>query len=490
MMMLPHSRLAATICVAVLLGQHVSALAQNIRASPGPETSALTAATGMGLSQVEQIATTGNPTLAQTQAVIQAARGRLLQAGLLPNPVVGGAVDNFAFKSPGNTPTYSGFVVTTIPLGGKLAKMRRIMQAELSQAELEAFMQNLRVMNAVRSAFYQVVGAQQAVDMRRALAENGRTATATTASLYNIGQADKPDYFESEIEREQMAHDLQAATNNHLQKWKVFAALLGKPDMPLARLEANLEQGVGTIDEAQVTARILGDSPQIRMAQAQVQRAQAVVARARVEAVPDLFVRGALGYNREFLDAGGGGGEGAEAQSSRPERIGLVGAAQVGVTLPIFNRNQGGIASARSEVTFAQHGLERTRLALRVQLAGVLRDYNTALDAIARYRKIILPRAEAALQLYQQKFKEMSASYPQVLIAQRNVLSLRQRYVNALVNAQQDTVLLNGFLLSGGLEAPRMQFGEGNEITGLAGTMQASGGDIDALDEAHNVDHY
>src|SRR3990167_1384277 len=81
--------------------------------------------TAMMLPQLEQAALQSNPTLAQAQAIIQAAEARRLQAGLLPNPVVGGQVNNFAFRSPSKSADYQGFVVQTIPLGGKLKKMRQ-----------------------------------------------------------------------------------------------------------------------------------------------------------------------------------------------------------------------------------------------------------------------------------------------------------------------------------------------------------------------------
>ena len=435
----------------------------------------------MTLPQFEQFAFGSNPTLAQAKATIGAAEGQRLQAGLLPNPVIGAQVENFSFRYPGITPAYSGFVVQTIPLGRKLAKMRNVFQVELTQAELEASMQNIRVLNAVRSMFYQVLGAQQMLDLQTKLAENANVATKTTAELFNVGQADKPDYLESEIEQQQVEHELQAARNNYLQKWKVFAAVLGRPEMAPVRLVGNLEDGVVQLDEAQLHRQLLQESPQVKAAEAQVRRAQAVLIRAQAEWIPDLYVRGAVGYNREFVDTGGEG---------EPPRTGLIGAGQVGVTLPIFNRNQGGIAAARSEVTFQQREIERVRLGLRVQLATTIKDYNNALDVITRYRNVILPRAEESHQLYLSKFKSMAASYPQVLIAQRTMVQLRQKYTDALVGLHQDATQLSGFLLSGGLDMPRTQFGEAAGSTGLSGMQASAGGDIDSLDEAHNVDHY
>ena len=154
------------------------------------------------LPDVEQRAVNTNPTVDQAKSNITASRARQKQAGLLPNPVVGGEAENFAFKALDKKPTYLGFAVQTIPLGGKLKKMRDIYRNEVSQAEIELEMQQLRVRNTARILFYQALGAQQILDIRKQLAVIARDATTTTSELFNVGQSDKPDYLESVIEEE------------------------------------------------------------------------------------------------------------------------------------------------------------------------------------------------------------------------------------------------------------------------------------------------
>jgi cobalt-zinc-cadmium efflux system outer membrane protein len=48
----------------------------------------------------------------------------------------------------------------------------------------------------------------------------------------------------------------------------------------------------------------------------------------------------------------------------------------------------------------------------------------------------------------------MAAAYPQVLIAQRTLFQLRTDYINALETLLTNTVVLKGFMLTDGLEAP------------------------------------
>lgn len=439
----------------------------------------------MTIGQVEQLALQSNPTLAQAESSIPAAKGRQHQAGLLPNPVVGVETENFAFRALRIKPAYYGFAVQTIPLGGKLKKMRNVYNIEVSQAELEASMQRQRVLNNIRNVFYNVLGSQQIVDLQSELAVIARDATTTTSELFNVGQADKPDYLESRIEKEQVEHDLVAAQNNYLQSWRTLATLIGSPQMAPVRLQGNLEERIGKLDEEQLYRRMLEQSPQIKAAQLQIQRARAVLIRAKAEPYPDLFVRGALGYSVELLDTG---------EEGPPPRTGLLASGQVGVTLPIFNRNSGGIASAQAEVQFAEREVDRMKMSLRMQVVSIIREYNTALDVITRYRTAILPDADEAYQLQKSKFEQMSASYPQMIIAQRTRFQMRQKYINALVSLQQDAAQVEGFLLGGGLDVPRTQFDGPTEQRGMSGLppgrYSSEEADISSLDEVHNVDHY
>lgn len=436
------------------------------------------------LPDIQQKAVQANPTIEQAKSSITAARTRAYQAGLLPNPVVGGEIENFAFRALSIKPTYLGFFVQTIPLGGKLRKMRNIYKAETAQAEIEAEMQQMRVANTARILFYQTLGAQQILDQQKELTAIARDATTTTSELFNVGQADKPDYLESTIEKEQVEHELIVARNNYLRAWTTLAVFLGTPNMEPSRLSGNLEDRIGPVNEQQLYQKLIEQSPQMRAAQAQIKRAQAVLIRAKAEPMPDLFLRGAFGYSTELLDTG---------EEGRPPRTGVLANAQVGLTLPIFNRNPGGIASAQSELLFAQKEVERLKMQLRIQLAAAVREYNIALDAVTRYRNTIIPRADESYELLKTKFSQMATAYPQVLIANRTRYQVRRQFISSLVRLQQSSTQLEGFLLGGGLDTPRSQFDtamEHAELTSLQNIRGSEEGDISSLDEVHNVDHY
>ena len=167
------------------------------------------------------------------------------------------------------------------------------------------------------------------------------------------------------------------------------------------------------------------------------------VRRAEVDKIPNLFIRGGLRNNREFGEVGPLG---------PTQRRGLEGIFDVGVEIPIFNRNQGGVKAAKAGAEYARLEVLRTKLSLRARLASEYKDYRDAAAAVERYRTRILPKARQAYDMYLANFRQMAGAYPQALIAQRNLFQFQDSYVAALVNTWQRAIEIQGLLLGGGAD--------------------------------------
>ncbi len=397
------------------------------------------------LEELEAMAMQRNPTLAQAEASIQAAEGRRRQAGMFPNPVAGYFLEEFAFRSPGETMEQGVFVEQTIPLGGKLSKARRVFTREKDQAVILAEAQRLRVTNSIRVLYYETLGAQRLVELRDDLSQLAREAVEITKELYTVGQADRPDQLEIEIEAERSEIDFLRAQNDWLRSWRTLAAMVGNSQLEPGRLVDSPEADLAPLNEAQLLDTLLSQSPEFRVAQAGVERSRAVLARARAERIPDLFLKGGLGYNYERFEPVASGVAG--------RRKGPEGRLEVGVNVPIFNRNQGGIAAAEAELAFAERDLERLQLVMRSRFASAFHEYRNAQQMVERYRTQVVPRARQGYQMYLSSFRQMAAAYPQVLIAQRTLFQVEVEYARALIQLRQSAVGLRGFLLEGGLDA-------------------------------------
>ncbi|MFN0119021.1 MAG: TolC family protein [Blastocatellia bacterium] len=396
------------------------------------------------LEDLEQMALRNNPTIAQTEAAVRAAEGRRVQAGLYPNPIIGYQGEGLSTRAFGQRSEHAGYIEQTIPLGGKLGKSRNIAAREKDQAEIDATAQKQRVLNAVRMLYYEALGAQLLVDVRGRLARLAREAVSITGELYNVGQADRPDSLAIEVEAQRAQLDLLIAENERDQVWQQMAALVGDPAMDPMPLAGSLETGLPQFDQQAALTRLLTASPEIKRSNAGIERAKAALARAKAEPAPDLFVRAGFGYSNEALEIAG----------REFYKVGPQGSLEVGVRIPLFNRNQGGIAAAAAELDIAERERQRVELSLRARAAATFRMYVNSLRAVGQYEKQIVPRAQTAYEMYLTRFRQMAAAYPQVLISQRTLFQVRAEYIRALTDAWQNATLIQGLLLTGGLDAP------------------------------------
>jgi outer membrane protein, heavy metal efflux system len=402
--------------------------------APASEQKAIT------LKELQQMALENNPTFAQSAANIRAAEGRKKQSGLYPNPTVGYQGEQIRGGSfHGGEQGF--FLQQDVVLGGKLGLNRKIFDQELKQAETEAEEQKLRVVTNVRMSYFQALAAQQTLELRQNLSKLADDAVETSHQLSNVGQADAPDVLESEVEAQQTQLAVTMAERNQQRVWTALAAVVGNPRLPLMKLEGKLEDAP-PVNAEELVEKIVNESPAVKIAELGVKRAEAALAREKREPIPDLQLRAGMQQNGESLSAPNG------------RAVGLQGFADVGVRIPIFNRNQGNIAAARADEERAKREVERVKLVLRERAASVVQAYTFSQTAVDRYKNQMIPRAQKAYEMYTKKYQEMAAAYPQVLIAQRTLMQLEVSYINALESFATSSLSLQSYLLTDGLEAP------------------------------------
>ena len=392
------------------------------------------------LEELQQMALQNNPTFAQAAANIRAAEGRKKQSGLYPNPTVGYQGEQIRGGSfHGGEQGF--FLQQDVVLGGKLGLNRKIFDQELKQAETEAEEQKLRVVTNVRMFYIQALAVQQTLELRQDLSKLADDAVETSHQLSNVGQADAPDVLESEVEAQQAQLAVTMAEQNQQRVWKALAAVVGNPRLPLMKLEGKLED-TPPVNADELVEKIANESPAVRIAELGVKRAEAALARAKREPIPDLQLRGGMQQNGELLSGPNG------------RSVGLQGFANVGVRIPIFDRNQGNIATAKADVERCKHEVERVKLVLRERAASVVQTYTFSQTAVDRYKNQMIPRAQKAYEMYTKKYQDMAAAYPQVLISQRTLAQLEVSYITALENFATSSLSLQSYLLTDGLEAP------------------------------------
>jgi cobalt-zinc-cadmium efflux system outer membrane protein len=380
-----------------------------------------------------------NPILRAAQAAIAESAGQAKQASLLPNPVIGYEGDQIRGGSYGGG-EQGGFVQQTIPLGGKLGLRRDAYRAQQHTGELALTEQQQRIEGDLESSFYAALALQQEIETRKQLTAIAAAAAETAHQLVNVGQADAPDALESEVEQEQAALDTLTAQRRYIAAFHQLTAAAGQPDLPLTRLAGDLAAAPA---EPPSLDTILAQSPAVQRADQAIHLAEAQLRSAHREIVPDLTLRAGEQWNNELIRQNPNIATGAQSFAS------------ASIDLPLWNRNQGNIAAAQAAVAQAQAEAERVRLALRHSAAPLLAQYTIAATQSQRYRSDLLPRAQRAYELYRDRYRQMAAAYPQVLVSQRTLFQLQLAYIQSLGELWQSTAQLRHFTLGGGLSGNR-----------------------------------
>ncbi|MGA2797262.1 MAG: TolC family protein [Thermoguttaceae bacterium] len=396
--------------------------------APAPEPGSLP---GMTICQLEEMATSCNPTLVQAAARVQAARGQYVQVGLYPNPVVG--YQGTEINDEGQAGQQGGFIGQEIVTAGKLRLNRCVASQEIQQAECAWEAQRLRVMTDVRRGFYDVLVAQNTLELAEKLVRIGEEGVMSTEALMKAKEVARIDVLQARIEADSAKILLEKSRNRHAAAWRGLAAIVGNPMMQPVPLAGNLQDGMVELCWEDTLNRLLAESPQLAGARAGVARAQAALSRECAGRYPNVALQAGVQYDNATRDA--------------------IAGVQVGVPLPIFNRNQGNICKAQAELTAAQRDVERVQLALQQRLALVFEQYATALRQVEKYHDDILPNAQESLKLVSSGYRQGEFSYLVLLTAQRTYFQTNLAYLDALRDLRTACVAIEGYLLGDNLQA-------------------------------------
>ena len=388
------------------------------------------------LSDLERRAAEHNPELSLAEAQIRAAEGLRRQSGVYPNPVIGYTTEENPLSSDeDDRGKRGGFIEQTVVTAGKLRKSRAIFESEIERAQTARELVRTRELNRVRVLFYRTVAAQRRLLLEERLTALARETNAITDQLFNTGVVDLADRLAVENEAELTELARRRARTDLAASWRELRAAVGDESLTPRRLDDSLDSELPRLEADPSLSAILDGSPELAFVELGVERAQLALARERAEAWPDLELSAAVLDNRERIAPGG------------PE-LGSEWRADIGVRIPIFDRNQGNRAAAQAELDRAGAESDRARLKLEARFAPVFATYEQEYDRVSRYRDGILPRAKQAYELYLARYRQMAAPYPQVLMAQRTYFEAESSYLDALERVWVSSVLLSGMLLS------------------------------------------
>jgi len=356
-----------------------------------------------------------DPVLHGFEAFIEAAEGQVEQASLRPNPLVGAEMENILGTGP--LRGVQGLEVTLgisqlIETAGKRAKRTELARTELALIDWDRERRLASLESVVRTAFVEVLIAQQALELRQEQLTLAERSEKETGRLVEAARSAEVELTRAQLAVRQQHFDISRAERTLASKRGQLATLWG------GAVDADFEV-IGSIEfEAklpELMELVLLLPQSVSLAQYEGQRLQrrAALELEQAKATPDFEV---FGGGRYFNEESG-------------DVAFVVG---IEIPWPLFDKNQGNIRTARAQLRSVDHAQAANRRGLVIALSEAYQELVAAYEDAQSVQADLLPVAEQTLADTEEGYERGQFNLLSVLESRRTLFEIRETYLDAL----------------------------------------------------------
>lgn len=348
-----------------------------------------------------------NPALRGLRARIGVARAQLVEAGLLPDPVVGwdamNVVADFVTerKSTGNSYVAGASLVWEVPRPGELDAREAVAQGRLEEARAALVRVEWELVRDVRLAYVRLAAARAGLELASGQVEIASSTVDYFERARAVGAATALQARLAVVARDRVLADRLRLALEELQASHELLALAGlPPDTPLA-----LEDPAAALD-----ARFVSPGP------------AAELVRLAAERRPDLLELAALHAQAE-------GQLRLEVARQWPQ---LWIGTGLSISLPFFSRfNAPAIEAARHEREAARGRFVAALHVARRQVHQTVAELSRAAEQVALFREQLMPGLDDTLRLTRAALEAGEVTPIEILAAQGLVLGVQVEFLAA-----------------------------------------------------------
>ncbi|MGE4488080.1 MAG: TolC family protein [Kiritimatiellales bacterium] len=311
------------------------------------------------------------------------------------------------------------------PMIGKTAEIRAVGRYEIEAASAETRIAALESAALVRTAFIELLAAQE---RQRVLDEQQETAREFLDEVRRrqaAGAGSQIDVLQAEFELENLQIEQRRADSQRETAQRNLARLTGFPD--LGKADGEFFQ---TLEKPSMQT-VANDHPVLRRFQALENRANAEAVLARRSAVPDLTLGAGVKYEDE-----------SNAHSY------LVSAS---IPLPLFGGRRAETIASGLHAEQVRFEMQAARRRFDVELDAASAEFESAVLEVERIRSALLPRAEKAAELIDAGYASGRFGWLEQIESRRTLSEIRLRLIDAQQAAWNARIRLN-VLLNEGVE--------------------------------------
>ena len=378
---------------------------------------------GTTVEQLSDAAFARSRELLAARQTLAIARGRLIQAGLRPNPTFD--VEQTSDYLTGRSGEGNTAIGTTqvFELGGKRGKRVAVAQLEYDRAVAEVRALERQIAAEIRTAYAQALAAARQLDSaERLIALDQELARVTEARLRegDVAPLDlnlvrvEVDRLRAQTVQSRADLEAQLITLRTLAGFDPTESLTLAPALerpPLLGMTIGAATEIALRERADLqAARIAEELGDARISLAESQRTPNLAASVRYSRSRSVFENTPVGTLNDI------------------DHLLTVG---VSIEIPIRNRNQGEIAAAVGEKAQAKYRREFVEAIVKRDVALALNRYAAAAQSLAIYGGQVLPRAEENLRTIRAAYGFGEMPVLNVIAEQRRLVESQTQYNTA-----------------------------------------------------------
>ncbi len=394
-------------------------LDRRYQAPSGPESvsasKALLEKEELTLQDVLTLADLLNPELAAERKNIDIAAAALWEAKLYPNPSFIAQIEEVPTKRGGSLGDAKRVAGIGIPIvvSGRIGAATSLAEKERDIVAIHYVWRRREILGAVQKAFVALLAARQNAGLARETRNLAKAFHDVTDERFRAQAIPEMELLKAAVNLAKSEIDLKLVEKDLAVSLKTLHAFIGDFDFPKERFAGELGARFTSPSLEALRGHLTAGHPLLEAASRRKEAAQLELNLAKSERIPDPsleFLAGVDGEGSTLVEAG------------------------VSIPLPLFNRNQGRIASAEARIRKAELGIEVARNDLLLRLTEAYRTFAVAQERVVVYRDEILPKAERALSQTNEGYRQGKFSFLDVLDAQRTLAEARIAFAASLAD--------------------------------------------------------
>lgn len=385
--------------------------------------------TGLTVDRLLETGFTRRSDLLAARQRLAIAEGRLIQAGLRPNPTLDSEYGSARFLGGSAEGTLDVGLTQVFETAGKRLKRIEVARKERDQVRAEVLAFERQIAADVRAAYARALAAGRQLDALENLIAASNELVRITNERLKQGDVAPLELNLVKVETDRLRTQViktRADLETELISLRTLAGLEQTEPLIIAPLPERPPRLDLAVNE--LTGIALRERADLRAAQLGVEAARARISLARSLATPNIAASVRYSREKRITDLPDLLGVGPVAQTDNVLRFG------VSVDIPIFNRNQGEIAAAVGEHLQVERQRDFLEATVRRDVALAYKRYRAAAETLVIYATQIIPNAERNLQMVRAAYSLGEFSIFDVLSEQKRLIESETGYNEALAS--------------------------------------------------------